>query len=144
VAVDKLRVLLRLRERTLDQAREALAECVAAETAAMDAIRAVDTAIQRERMAADQSGEAGQGREMFAAWSARARAIRAAAVRTLMEAEGQTAEARGVLTAARSAVRVVERLSEERAVTEQAAADAIERHTLDDVAREQHRIRSKM
>ena len=145
---DKLRVLLTLRERTVDEARQALSACVAAETAAMDAIRTMDETIYRERAAADQFNaahpiNAQQGREIFAAWSVRARAMRQVAVTRLAEAELQTGEARAVLAAARTAVRVAERLIAEREEARRAAAEARDLHALDDIARQRHRARSK-
>ena len=150
---DKLRVLLTVRERTVDEARQALAACVAAETAAMDAIRAVDATIHRERAAADRFNAAQPlgskqintqlGREMFAAWSVRARALRQAAVMRLAEAEVRTGEARAVLGAARTAVRVAERLVADREEARRAAAEALDMHALDDIGRERHRARSK-
>jgi flagellar export protein FliJ len=144
MAQDKLRVLLTLRERTVEQARKALAVCVAAETAAMDAIRGVDSAIQHERAAADRSADTGPAKEMFAAWLVRARSRREAAVAALAKAEGRTGEARAALAAARAAVRVVEQLADDRDAAEQTTADARERHALDDIARERHRVRPKM
>ncbi len=143
MARDKLQVLLTLREQTVDQARQALTVCIASETAAVDAVRAMDTAVQRERAAVGQLPDVERAMEMFATWSARVRSRREAEVAALALAEDRTGQARAVLAAARASVRVVERLAADRLAAELSAAEARERHALDDIAREQHRLRSK-
>ena len=132
---DPLGVLLTVRQRTVDQSRQALAACLKAETAAIEAIRSIDYVIDQEQDAANQFPEHHCGTDTVAAWLGRVRAERMQAVATLAAAETQTAAARAVLLAARSAVQAVQHTIAERAVVARAEADKREQHDLDELAR---------
>lgn len=138
MARDPLGVLLTVRQRAVDQSRQALATCLAAETAAMAAIRSIDGAIEREREAADRRPDDHRGTEMLSAWLGRMRDQRRGAVAALAAAEGQTAAARAVLSAARASAQAVQRTIAERAALAHAEAAKREQHTLDDISRAQY------
>jgi len=138
MAREPMDVLLTIRQRSVDQARQALAVRLQAETLASAAAGAIDDAILQERRAADRGPRDQQGVEMLAAWLQRMRPRRAAAHHMLSTAAAQTAAARAELAAARSAARAVERLLEERAAAAQVEAEKREQHALDDVARTRH------
>ncbi len=139
---DPLHALLGIRRRAVDQARETLADSVAAESTAIAKILASDVAIRAERAAIDSGRDDGRGAEMFAAWSAQARVRRAAAVAALAAAEDRTTHSRALLAAARSAADAVEQVIEQRAAAEQAKTAVREGHGLDDIARAQRRARA--
>lgn len=138
MARDPLNVLLTVRQRTVDQSRQALATCLKAETAAVAAIRAMDAAVERERAAADRDAEDHRDTEMRSVWMERIRAQRVAAVANLAAAERQTAAARAVLSAARSAAQAVQRTIAERAVLALAEAEKRAQHALDDISRSRY------
>ena len=131
-------MLLTVRQRTVDQSRQALATCLKAETAAVAAIRAIDAAVERERAAADRDAKDYCDTEMRSVWMQRVRAQRMAAVATLAAAERQTAAARAVLSAARSAAQAVQQAIAERAVLALAEAEKRAQHGLDDIARSRY------
>jgi flagellar biosynthesis chaperone FliJ len=135
VAVDQLQVLLTIRQRSVDHARQVLAACLIAETAAMAAIDALEDAQRQERDVAHQQAEHHRATNMYAAWSGRMRVRQATARAALGDAEVKTTSARGVLAETRSAARAVERLIEERAVAARIEAARREQHALDDVTR---------
>jgi flagellar biosynthesis chaperone FliJ len=148
---EPLLTLLALRRRAVDESRRAVAACIQAETTSAQAIVMIDDAIRRERAMADTpaAGPADHpaaGRadhpaagpadmDLFAAWLARARTRRRAAVAALAVAETQTALSRDALSNARTAADAVERLLAERAAIKRAREDAREAHALDDIAR---------
>ncbi len=135
MARDPLGVLLTVRQRTVDQARQALAICLKVETAAIEAIRAIDSAIGQEQAVADRFPEHHRGTDVVAAWLGRVRAERAQAVAKLAAAEIQSATARAVLVAARSAAQAVQRTIAERAIVARGEAEKRDQHVLDDIAR---------
>ena len=75
---------------------------------------------------------------MFVLWLERARAERLAGVAALASAEAQTAAARGVVAAARSAARVVEYTIDERAAVAQSQAEKRDQHAMDEISRGRH------
>jgi hypothetical protein len=111
--------------------------CLKAEATASEAIRSIDEAVDRERALADHSPRE-TSMEMFVIWLERARAERLAAVASLASAEAQTATARAVVAAARSAARVVEYTIEERADVARAEAEKRDQHAMDDISRGRH------
>jgi flagellar biosynthesis chaperone FliJ len=135
MAADPLQVLLTIRQRGVDQARQVLAVCLNAETAAMAAIEALENAQRREREVADSQAEHHRGTNMFATWSGQMRVRQSAARAVLGNAETATTSARVGLTETRSAARAVERLIEERAIVARVEAAKREQHALDDIAR---------
>jgi flagellar export protein FliJ len=137
VARDPLGVLLRVRQRAVDQSRQDLATCLKVEGAAVEAIRAIDEAVPREGALADRFAEHSGSMEIFAAWLKRIRADRRASVAALVAAEGRTMAARAGLVAARSAARAVEQTIEERMAGVQAEAEKRDQHTMDDITRGQ-------
>ena len=139
---DPLGVLLTVRQRTVDQSRQALAKCLKVETEAMEAIQAIDDAISQEREFADKFPEQHRGADTVAAWLGRIRATRLQAVAVLATAEIQTAAARAVLLAARSAAQAVQRTIAEREVAARAEAEKRDQHTLDDITRAQYIARN--
>lgn len=138
---DPLGILLTVRQRTVDQSRQALATCLKVETAAMEAIRAIDNAIGQELAVADRFPEQHRGTDVVAAWLGRVRGERTQAVAKLAAAEIQTAAARAVVLAARSAAQAVQRTIAERAVVARAEAEKRDQHVLDDIARARHAAR---
>ena len=136
-----LNILLIVRQRGVDQQCQAFATCLKLETTAMEAVRALDDAAQREREAADRHPEHHGGMDMLATWLRRMRADRVRGSAALAAAQGQTALSRAALAAARSAAQVVEKLIEDRAAEARAKAEAREQHALDDIARSQHLAR---
>jgi hypothetical protein len=137
MARDQMDVLLTIRRRAVDKSRQALAGCLKVEAAALEAVRAIDAAVMRERAFADRFPEQPHRMEVFALWSERVAAERLGAVAALAYGESQTVAARAVLASARSAARAVERTIEERAALARAEAEAEKRdqHAMDDITR---------
>jgi hypothetical protein len=138
---DPLLVLLMVREAAIDQARRTLAGCLRLEAEAAGLISRIDAAVPRERAAADRSADERGGKEVFAAWSARARDQRAAAVAALAAAETQSARARADLAEARTAARAVGQLIDNRRTAARVRTETREAHALDDIARSRHLAR---
>ena len=129
---DPLPVVARLRHRAVDEARQALADSVTAETAAAEALRLLDTAIAAETDAAgDLSGD-DQSVEDFAAWLRRVRIDRRSAVAELESAELRSTEARAALAASRTAARAMEDMLTRREAERRLAAARREQAVLDE------------
>jgi flagellar export protein FliJ len=143
VARDPLDVLLRVRQRAVDQSRQDLATCLKVETASMEAVRAIDEAVPREGAFADRFPEHPDGMEIFAGWLKRIRASRLGAMAALVAAEHRTAAARSALAAARSAARAVEQTIEERMAVVQTEAEKRDQHAMDDITRGQRAARDR-
>lgn len=135
MARNSLQVLLSIRRRAVEAARYALAASLTSEAVVADRIAAIDTAMQRDRKASGTWPEAHQFVEMSAARLAAARVEREALAAELASAAARTADARGVVTAARTAAEVVEQLLDERRAASQADAARREQHALDDIVR---------
>jgi hypothetical protein len=135
MARDQMDVLLTIRRRAVDKSRQALAGCLKVEAAALEAVRAIDAAVMRERAFADRFPEQPHRMEVFALWSERVAAERPGAVAALAYGESQTVAARAVLASARSAARAVERTIEERAALARAEAEKRDQHARDDITR---------
>jgi len=134
MADDPMLVLLRLRRMGVDEATRGLAACLRAETEAAAAVRAIDDAIARETEAASDPEAGDHAVEAFAVWYRRARQERDAMVAVLHAAETATAEARTVMAASRTGVRVAEELIDRRDTMREAAAERAEQRLLDEVA----------
>jgi flagellar biosynthesis chaperone FliJ len=127
---DPLNTLLRLRRLAVDEARQALADCLRTEAERAAEMRALDDAVDRETVAACDLAADDNAVEVFAVWLKRTRAERAAAAEALLRAEARTQEARAVLSVGERA---------KRAVVELQATREIER-LAEDLKRDQIRI----
>jgi flagellar biosynthesis chaperone FliJ len=135
MARDPLAVLLVLRQRFVDQQRQALAACLVAETAAGNTVRLLDAAMERDRDVADGVPEHLQFRDIFIATRQHLRGQRETAVTCLAGARNRSDQARENLAGARLAAEAVERLIKERTLAARAEADRRAQHELDDIAR---------
>lgn len=139
MADDPLDVLLRLRRLTIDQARQALAECLRAETAAARRCEAIAEDVARQMQAATALTADDRAVEDFANWLRHTLPAQAAADAALLNAETQTREARFVLSAARAGVRAVESMLERKAAEQHVRAGRAEQSELDEAAAHQAR-----
>jgi flagellar export protein FliJ len=135
MARDPLRILLAMRQRSVEQARYALGACLAAETQAADRLRALDEMVHRDRETARSWQEAHQFVEMSAARLEAMLAARRTLMTELAMAETRSAEARAVVVAARTAAEAVEQLTGERIAANQAETAKREQHVMDDITR---------
>jgi flagellar export protein FliJ len=129
---DPLESLVRLRRLAVDQARRGLADCLRIEEETMHAVAIIEAAIQRETEAASDLAADDADVEAFAAWLRRIRPKQHAA--HLAEAEAETAQARVVLAAARTAMEAAEEMLAKHDAARQAEAERQEQHALDEVA----------
>jgi len=135
MARDPLLILQTVRRRSVEAARAALGECLAAEAGIAARIQAIDDAAQGDRAAHATFAEAHQFLEMFARRQASRDEERCSAAADLTAAQARSATARAAVVAARTAAEAVETLIEERAVAAAAAAMQRDQHALDDIAR---------
>jgi flagellar export protein FliJ len=135
MARDPLRILLSMRQRSVEQARYALGACLAAETQAADRLRALDEMVRRDRETARSWQESHQFVEMSAARLEAMLAERRSLLTELAMAEARSAQARAVVVAARTAAEAVEQLMGERTAANQAEAAKREQHVMDDITR---------
>lgn len=133
MAADKLRTLHTVRRLEVDQARQALGQCLRAEAEAEQRIATLDDKLRRDR-AAEIEG-AHWFIDMFAARFATVHADYRTAIDVLAAARARSAEARSLVVSARTAMEVVEQLIAERDVAKRAEAARRDQHTLDDIAR---------
>jgi len=143
MARDKLQVLLSLRRRSVEQARYALAACLAAESEAADRIRTLDDTVRRDRETGAGWQDAHQFVEMSVIRQDDTRADRGMMLADLMSAEAASARARGAISHARADVETVAHLSVERAAVCRDEALGREQHVLDDIARTRLAIRQR-
>jgi hypothetical protein len=141
MARDPLRVLQAIRRRLVEQARYALGECLKAEAAVADRIAVLDDAVRRDREASEAWQEAHRFLEMSAIRVESTRAERQAIAAELAAAAAHSAEARRVVTDARTAAEAVETLIGERAAASQAEGIRREQHVLDDIGRALRAVR---
>jgi hypothetical protein len=135
MARDPVGVLLAIRLHAVEQARSALAVCLTSEAALTDRIKALDTAVLRDRETAGSWQDAHQFVEISVFRQGAVRAERRTIAADLEAAEARSAEARGVVTAARAAAEAVGQLIAERQAAGQAEAARRDQHVLDDIAR---------
>jgi flagellar export protein FliJ len=131
---DPLESLMRLRRLAVDQARRGLADCLRIEEETMHAVAIIEAAIERETEAASDLAADDADVEAFAAWLRRIRPKQHAAHLAEDEAEAETAQARVVLAAARTAVEAAEEMLAKHDAARQAEAERQEQHALDEVA----------
>ena len=132
---DALHTLLKLRRRTVEEARAAMAEALRAQDAAEAGLLAHEEAIRTET---DRAGrlDAGDGSvEMFAAWLPGARKRATEAQAALDHAVANVAEARAALALARAALEAAETLQNRALEAEAGAALRREQEALDDAGR---------
>jgi flagellar export protein FliJ len=132
---DPLGLLRKLRRRSVEQARSALAACLMAENQAAERIASIDDSARRDRAAHATLEYAHCFQDMFARRTGVRQANRGPAEASLAAARTSTAEARAAVVAARTAAEAVETLISERAAADAAAAARAEQHALDDMAR---------
>ncbi|MBV9782384.1 MAG: hypothetical protein JO264_01055 [Acidisphaera sp.] len=104
---------LRLRRAAVEDARRAVAACLAGEAAAEQSLAAAEAAIERETQAATRSASDAEV-ERFAAWLKLGRKTLAAAEAGRTAAAAGTAQARAALTLARAALHETETLIAQR------------------------------
>ncbi len=138
MARDPLRILLGIRQRTVDEARRALAACIQAESDIADRIRSHDESIQRDSEVSAAWAESHRFHEMSALRLAALRTARRRMEADLAAAEARSATAREAVVAARSAAEAVEQLINERAAAATEEANKQEQHASDDIARTRH------
>src|SRR5690349_2668678 len=131
---EPLEALLRLRRLAADQARRGLAECLRVESEAAAAVAAIEAAIEHETEAATSLAAGDAEVEAFAAWLRRIRPKQRSAEAAEETAEAATARARGVLSAARAAVRATEQMLEKHAAAIQGEAERRAQAALDEIA----------
>lgn len=135
MARDPLQILLSLRRRSVEQARHALAARLAAEAEVADRILSLDGTARRDREAGEAWPDAHQFLEMFASRQEVVQAERRSLAADLAAATVDTGEARGVVSAARTAAEAVKELIGGREAASQADATRQEQHVVDDIAR---------
>ena len=143
MARDPLRILLAIRRRAVEQARYALGTCLATEAEIGERIWSLDDTARRDREAGGAWQDAHQFSEMTAIRLEAKQAERRALKADLTLAEGHSADARGILTAARTAAEAVAQLAGDRAAAAQAELDRREQHVLDDIARARRGVRQR-
>lgn len=131
---DPLGVLLRVRQMAVDQARRALAESLARETAASASCEDIERSIAREMAAAcNVAGDDGVA-ESFAAWLRTILPAQTAAEAARANAASATEEARAVLAATRAGVRAVESMRERQETERRLKREQAEQRLLDEAA----------
>ena len=131
---DPMDALLRLRRLVVDQLRRDLAECLRVETAAEQAVVAIEAEIESEAAAAADLCTGDAEVEAFAAWLHRIRPAQRAAEAAEAAAVAETTQARTVLAMARAAVRAVEEVLAHRAAAEQLADEHAAQRDIDEMA----------
>lgn len=129
-----MQTLVRLRRLTVDAARRDLAACVAEEATAQETARGIAMAIARETAAACRLEGGDQAVEAFAAWLQQIRPSARAADAAVECALLRTAEARGVLSAARAAAEAAETMLARQTADSAAARSRAEQRTIDEAA----------
>lgn len=138
MARDALQLLLSIRQRSVDQAHQAITLCMKAEADIRDKINALDEAARRDHLAARKSAERIPFLDMFVARLHQTQTERHALNMTLAAAEARSADARTALAAARRAAEAVETLLQERKVATELQMEKRAQHVLDDIARTRH------
>jgi hypothetical protein len=143
MARDKLRVLLSMRRRWVEQARYALGACLAAECEAAEKIRALDDTARRDSETGRTWQDSHQFLEVSAIRQDASRAERGTILMDLTSAEAESENARGVVSDARAAAEAVEQFIAERAAAYREEALGREQHVLDDIARARSAVRRR-
>ena len=137
---DPLRTMLRVRQSTLDEAQKAVAEAYRMERDASDRAQAASAALDREMRAATSLAGGDDAVETFARWLPIGRRALRQAHDAQREATATLDHARAVLTLARSGVRTVESLIEQRRVEKQLEDNRKEQRILDEAGSRRNRF----
>jgi hypothetical protein len=129
-----LELMSRMRRLVVEEARQHLAGCLAAETAAATVRREAATALAREHDAATDPDAPDQAVEAYAAWLPRGRARLDAAEAALSRAEAASGQARAQLGAARAAEEAVQQRVAAAHAAERAEALRRDQAALDEAA----------
>src|SRR5689334_6231297 len=132
---DPLKVLSVVRQRAVDQQRQALAACLRAEAAAEDRIERLEEAVRRDQALTEAAPDKLLFHDVFITarryWRSEQQVFRA----TLAEAARQAEQSRAALAAARLAAEAVDCLIAEHEAAARTEADRQAQHVLDDIAR---------
>ena len=132
---EALATVLRLRQKSLDDAGRALSDALAAQASAEHARMTAEQSIAAELAEASQPGPDDSVVEAFAAWLPGARNLATAAQDRLDHAVASAAQARAAVALARAALEAAESLAEIRRSEREKAQIRREQHTLDDLGR---------
>jgi hypothetical protein len=135
MARDPVRLLRTVRLHAVEQARHALAACLARELAAAQRLRAIDDAASRDRAANPAVAEAHRFLDTFARRLQVSAEERGTVAADLAAAQADSDAARALLVEARTAAEVLATLIAERAAAVELDARRREQHALDDMAR---------
>jgi flagellar biosynthesis chaperone FliJ len=135
MTADSIFLLRAVRRRSVEQARQALGACLAAEAQARDALEAIADNARRDRATHHTVQDPHQFLEMFVRRSAVAEAERVSAEAELTAARERSDAARIALVAAQTAAETVDKLIAERALLDKVDVNRREQHALDDMAR---------
>lgn len=130
---ESLGTLLRLRRIAADEARRNLADCLRQESAARQALRDLEAAVECQMEAAARVDASDRAVEEFAAWLRRNRIEKETNEQALHLAETRSAEARSVLSVSMIAVETLEKLLDRRAEAREAGRDRQDRNDLDEL-----------
>ena len=129
---DPLGAMLRVRQSTLDEAQKALADAYRVERDASDRAEAASAALEREMRAAMNLAGGDEAVETFARWLPAGRRALKQAHDAQREATAMLDQARAILTLARSGVRTVESLIEQRRAEQRLEENRRDQRTLDE------------
>ena len=129
-----LEIMARMRHLAVEEARQHLAICIQAESAAQQALRDAADAVAREFAAATAPDTTDELVEAYAAWLPVGIARRTQATRQFDNAVALTLQARAQLNAARAGTEAVDRRIATLATAERDSLLAKEQATLDEAA----------
>ncbi len=129
---DPLRTMLRVRQSTLDEARKAVADAYRLERDASDRTEAASAALEQEMRTAMSLAGGDEAVETFARWLPVGRRALKQAHDAQREATATLDQARAVLALARSGVRTVESLIEQRHAEQQLEDNRRDQRVLDE------------
>ena len=130
---DPLSTMLRVRQSTLDEAQKAVAEAYSVERDAFDRAEAAAAALEQEMRAAMSLAGGDDAVETFARWLPVGRRALKQAHDAQRDATAMLDQARAILALARSGVRTVESLIEQRREEQQLEDNRRDQRALDEV-----------
>ncbi len=130
---DPLGTMLRIRQSTLDEAQKAVAEAYRVERDAFNRAEAAAAALEQEMQAAMSLAGGDEAVETFARWLPVGRRALKQAHEAQRDATAMLDQARAVLALARSGVRTVESLIEQRRAERQLEDNRRDQRALDEV-----------
>ena len=131
---DPLGTMLRVRQSALDEAQKAVADAYRLERDAFDRAEAASAALEREMQAAMSLTGGDEAVETFARWLPAGRRAIKLAHDAQRDATAVLDQARAVLTLARSGVRAVETLIEQRRAEQRLEDNRRDQRALDEAA----------